>query len=177
MGSAVLRSPFFPDDRHAIVHLATLPRWPSQSRGSTRPADRRGAMSAQISQRLFYGDGPVAGPRFPKPASGVRFPVDVPSLCRPAAGLHAASVRTRVRIPAQGPFFFLLMMRCFLRAWPIGRGTGFPNRVSGFDSRSTVQCPRHLTDRIRDYESRHGGSNPPEGATLFCDHLLRSSNG
>src|SRR5688572_19541744 len=66
-----------------------------------RPARRND--SADLPEAFFYVDGPVAGPRFPKPASGVRFLIDVPSLCRPAAGLHAASVRTRVRIPAQGP--------------------------------------------------------------------------
>lgn len=33
-------------------------------------------------------------------------------------------------------------------------------------------CPRLLTDRIRDYESHNGGSNPSEGAIFWCSRSI-----
>ena len=115
MGSAVLRSPFFFASRTATrVHSSRRPASAAFSEQGIhvtgRPARRTD--SADLREAFLYVDGPVAGPRFPKSVSGVRFLIDVPSLCRSAAAkpliakqAHTSIELTRVRIPALGPGF------------------------------------------------------------------------
>ena len=130
-------------------------------------------MTAQISQRLFlqcWSSGRA-------PVSKTGEWGSIPQRCAIPVSSSGRTARCQRANPSSnlGTGSTLFLCHIFLRAWPIGRGTGFPNRLSRFDSCSTVQCPRHLTDRIRDYESRHGGSNPPEGAIISaitsCGHL------
>jgi hypothetical protein len=177
MGSAVLRSPIFfgrsPRDRLSILATASV----AFSEQGIHVTGWTGAAQCQRrSPRGFFLRRWSSG-RAPVSKTGEwgsiphRRATPVSSSGRTARCQRADPGSN----PGAGSTFITSFF--FLRAWPIFRGTGLLSRRSGFDSRSTVQCPRHLTDRIRDYESRHGGSNPPEGATLFCGHLLRSSNG
>lgn len=129
-------------------------------------------MTAQISQRHFlqcWSSGRA-------PVSKTGEWGSIPQRCAIPVSSSGRTARRQHADPGSNPGAGSTSLLFYLRAWPIGRGTGLPSRVSGFDSLSTVQCPRHLTDRIRDYESRHGGSNPSEGAifstVIGCGHLM-----
>lgn len=148
-------------------------------RGSTRPVDRRGAMSAQISQRLFLrrwssGRAPVS-----KTGEWGSIPhrraIPVSS-----SGREASSERMSARCQRANPSSNLgAGSTFFVSSLPLSPCLAdrsrhrFSKPVKQVRFLQHGPCPRHLTDRIRDYESRHGGSNPPEGAIFFCcGHLV-----